>query len=156
MLILRKCHGILKQKRHVPSGGFEMFQTFLNILYFHPNTWGDDPIWRAYVFKWVETNHQLLLSSTVSFHLFSLINQTDWSIYLPASPTMLVPVCLCAKFHKWPCHGILLHGTLGTPVGMLTHWDFYFHWFGSTSSYHFGYRIHIWYFYLDLADVFSW
>ena len=25
----------------------------------HPDPWGNDPIWRAYFFKWVETNHQL-------------------------------------------------------------------------------------------------
>ena len=33
------------------NGGFKYF--------FHPEPWGNDPIWRSYFFRWVGKNHQL-------------------------------------------------------------------------------------------------
>ena len=39
------------------------------IFYVHPKIWGNDPIWRAYFFKWVETTNYLVIQSALFWWL---------------------------------------------------------------------------------------
>jgi len=41
-------------------GGYQNYGGNSNIFYFHPDPWGNDPIWLI-VFKWVETTNQVSL-----------------------------------------------------------------------------------------------
>ena len=57
----RRCEASLKT---ASFGGIKHFLGGGNsdIFYFHPDPWGNDPIWRAYIFQMGWFNHQLVLN----------------------------------------------------------------------------------------------